>query len=142
MKLTQLIIFWLLLLAIIASADPIKIERDIRKIAAVEGVSPDLAVAIAKVESQLKPNKIGGLGEIGLFQLRPEFHNVTRDYKTNIRTAMRYLKQIEPVCRAKYGEAWVICYNLGPNYAKPIRFPKKFPYYIKVKREITTLAMN
>lgn len=38
------------------------------------GVDPNLAVAIAKTESRLNPAAVGTIGEIGIFQLRPEYY--------------------------------------------------------------------
>src|SRR4051812_34252311 len=93
--------------------EKLKIISLIRTIAEQEGVQPDLAVAIATVESELNSNKIGGLGEVGLFQLRPEYHNVKLgDVRGNIRTAMRYLRYLQMKCEPKYDKAWFICYNL------------------------------
>ncbi len=114
----------------------------IREIAEQEGVNPDLAVAIATVESELNSEKIGGLGEVGLFQLRPEFHKVKRgNVKANIRTAMRYLRYIQTKCEPKYDKAWFICYNLGPNYSR-LKYPKLFRYYVDVNRAMNHVAMG
>lgn len=38
------------------------------------GWERDYAVAVATCESGLDPNATGALGEVGLFQLRPEYH--------------------------------------------------------------------
>lgn len=37
------------------------------------GFDPNVALSVAMTESTLNPNAIGGIGEVGLFQLRPEF---------------------------------------------------------------------
>lgn len=109
------------------------VEREIKRVAKQNQFDPDLAVAIAKVESGLNQKAVGSKGEIGLYQLRPEFHaSNIRETKTNIKTAILYLKRIKAKCEPKFGDAWFICYNLGPNYAKPIRHPKLFPYYKRV----------
>lgn len=114
----------------IASAD---IAEVIRCTAAQEGVDPELALAIARVESGLNVGARGKLGEIGVYQLRPEFHRVRcGDYLSNVRTGIRYLRSIQVTCSRKYGQAWFICYNVGPNYGKQIRYPTKFPYYTRV----------
>lgn len=105
----------------------------IEKTAIKHGVCPKLAVAIAKTESGLNPYVIGDLGEIGLFQLRPEFHDVKLgNIRYNIEIAIRYLKYIESRCQSKYGEAWFICYNTGPNRSNLVQYPLEFPYYKKV----------
>lgn len=121
--------FFTLVTAEIAKAD---ISQIIRCTAKQEGVDPELALAIAKVESGLNVRARGKLGEIGVYQLRPEYHDV--DYgnvPSNVRVAIRYLRYIKERCQSKYGPAWFVCYNVGPN-AKLIRYPKKFPYYTKV----------
>ncbi len=111
------------------------LESVIRKTAVEECVDPDLAVAIAKVESGMNTKKIGGLGEIGVYQLRPEFHKVSKDVRENIRTAVRYMKELRETQTSKYGDAWFIAYNVGPNYPKEIKHPRKFKYYVRVMNE-------
>ncbi len=115
-----------------------KTEKTIRHLAAVHGVEPELAVAIAQVESGLNKNAVGSLGEVGLFQLRPEFHPVSAENEAaNIETAMKYLVSLRATC-SRYGDAYFICFNLGP--AKQIRFPHRFPYYQKVMNAKRQLA--
>ena len=98
------------------------------------GLDPDLAVAIAYTESSLNPNAIGDLGEIGLFQLRPEFHNVEKgNVSHNVNVAVKYLVKIKEICENKYGKAWFICFNTGP-YKKIKVEPTEFSYYKKVMR--------
>lgn len=94
------------------------------------GVDPHLALAIATVESNMNPDAIGGMGEVGLFQLRPEYHAVSRGAtRSNIRLAMKYLAQLKRQC-ARYGDAFFVCYNYGP--ARKLNHPRQFPYYRKV----------
>lgn len=120
-----------------AASERQDIIKMIRTSAVEHGIEPDLAVAIAVVESGLNPNAVGDAGEIGLFQLRPEYHRVKPgDVKNNIDVAMKYLGYLKSVCGPKYRDAWIICYNLGPNYPRDIQHPNRFPYYIKVKRKI------
>jgi len=146
-RLIHLVIFSILLLSLVASAgnqmvNRLEIETNIRYIAEAEGFDPDLAVAIAKVESNLNVRAIGQAGEVGVFQLHPTYHRISKHYRQNAITAIRYLKAIEPKCRSKYGDAWFICFNLGPHYPRHIKRPKQFSYYLKVKREINKLALN
>jgi soluble lytic murein transglycosylase-like protein len=108
-----------------------EIVTQIRVIALEHGVDPDLAVAIATVESRIEPNTVGLKGEIGLFQLRPEYHPVVKgDVLNNIRTAIRYLAELKVSC-ASYGEAYFVCYNYGPS--RKLNHPTLFPYYKRVK---------
>src|SRR6202011_4064092 len=44
----------------------------IRREAAKNGLPPDIADAVAAIESGYDPDAIGGVGEIGLMQVRPE----------------------------------------------------------------------
>lgn len=137
-----LLISWALLFFVLFSfdvAESSELEQTIRVIASQEGVDSDLAVAIAQVESGMNPNKVGAIGEVGLFQLRPEYHRIGT-VQQNIRTAMKYLNELKRYCGPTYGEAFFICYNVGPNYEKRILFPKKFPYYVKVMSQMNRIA--
>lgn len=114
-----------------------QIEREIVAAALKHGVNPDLALAIAEVESGLNPRAIGGLGEIGIFQLRPEYHDVRHgNARHNIDVAIRYLAKLKRLC-GSYGDAYFVCFNYGP--ARKLKAPKQFPYYGKVK---ATLKRN
>jgi len=109
-----------------------EVERIIRDKSTQYKMNPDLMVAIARTESGLNPKAVGGLGEIGVFQLRPEFHDVRRgDVEHNIETAIKYLAEIRRKWQPVYGDAWFIKFNLGPNY-RELNHPKLFPYYRKV----------
>jgi len=114
-------------------------KQEIKKLIIAEAikqqVDPVIALAVAKVESDFNPNAVGSVGEIGVYQLRPEFHDVKKgDVKHNVKVGVRYLKRMEAVCREKYKDAWYVCYNTGPNRTKPVRAPYEFPYTKKVKR--------
>lgn len=105
----------------------------IEQTAITEGIDPELAVAIAKTESQLRVNAVGSLGEVGLFQLRPEYHKIGNVHE-NIKTAIKYLAEIKRKYEPSHGDAWFIFYNLGLNYSKPIRYPRLFKYYVRVMK--------
>lgn len=119
------------------------IQRLIASKAIQHNLDPNLIVAIARTESGLNPNAVGAKGEIGVFQLRPEFHDVRNgDTEHNIEVAIKYLSEIRTKWEPTYGNAWFIKYNLGPNY-RQIKNPKLFPYYIKVMSNVNrTLADN
>lgn len=109
----------------------LEIERYIVQEAKRNGIDPSLALAIAEVESRFNPHAVGSIGEIGLFQLRPEFHPVVPGrVRHNIRVATQYLAQLKRQC-AHYGEAYFVCFNYGPS--RKLKYPQLFPYYSKVK---------
>jgi soluble lytic murein transglycosylase-like protein len=136
-------VYFLVIVAIIgtmASAKAETITNIIVKTAEREGVEPDLALAIANVESRMNPQAVGSLGEIGIFQLRPEYHNVHKgNVRGNIEVAIRYLAQLKTTC-AKYQDAYFVCYNYGQ--ARHLNHPRKFPYYKKVMRELSKLRQQ
>lgn len=106
-------------------------------------VDPTLAIAVATVESSLNADAIGALGEIGLFQLRPEYHDVRPGHsRHNVRVAIRYLKHIEARHADKYeGFTWISYFNRGP-YRAPLKHPELYPYYQKVKAEYDRLSIQ
>jgi len=101
------------------------IKQQIRVSAKKYGIDPQLALAIAAVESSFNPNARGKLGEIGLFQTMP---GTCKQPGTDC--ALRLLKTYKTACK-DLGDAWFICYNNGPH-RRP-KHPKLFPYYKKVK---------
>lgn len=98
-----------------------------------QGLDPQVALAIAQVESSLNPAAVGKAGEVGLFQLRPQFvegvaHNLLFDAKTNTRYGVKKLLYYREHCPTKNGFDWVQCYNAGLRNPK---YPQKLPYYKK-----------
>lgn len=130
-----LIFLYVLLFSILASVchaqSREEVELTIREMAHQNHIDEELALAIAEVESGMNPNAVGSLGELGVFQLRPEFHDVKPGaVLKNTATAMKYMARIQKAC-SHYGDAWFVCWNLGPNY-KRLKYPRLFPYYDKV----------
>lgn len=114
-----------------------QIKHEIQKTAIEHDINPVLALAIAKVESGFNRHKIGDVGEVGVFQLRPEFHKVKiGDTRHNIKVAIKYMVYVKKRCYNRYGEAWFICYNTGPNRKHIIKKPREFKYYKKVVEAI------
>jgi len=86
------------------------------------GLPPDLADAVARVESAFDPDAVGKVGEVGLMQVRPETANMLGyrgpvaglfEPETNIRYGVAYLSRSwqlasGDVCRAlmKYRAGW------------------------------------
>lgn len=133
----------LLLISSLAVTEPrSEIVNEIHVQAIEAGIDPDYAVAIATVESSLNPKAIGQLGEIGLFQLRPEFHDVRAgNHKHNIQVAISYLKEIKERWEPQVGNAWFVFFNCGP-YNPPRLFseyPRHTRYYKKVMHELNRI---
>ena len=97
--------------------------------ARAEGVKPDLAFRLVRVESAFRPRAVSPVGALGLTQLMPATANelqpgVTReqlfDRDTNLRLGFRYYRRL---LRAfDYDEkAALHAYNRGPGTVKRIR---------------------
>lgn len=113
----------------------------IMALAPVVGVDPSVALAVARVESSLDPQAIGQDGEIGLYQLMPQYvpgytEKQLRDPVVNIYIGLRRLKESKDTCVHRKGINYLVCYNYGPTNAKRIKYPSKFPYVRKVKAQM------
>jgi soluble lytic murein transglycosylase-like protein len=105
----------------------------------IYGIDPKVAIAVARYESSLNPNAIGKLGELGIFQLRPEFipkysKKELLNPAINIVIGIQRLKQIKETCVHKNGIDWLVCYNYGESNAKRVKYPSLFPYVKNVKK--------
>lgn len=103
------------------------------------GVDPNVAVAVAIEESRLKPNAVGELNEVGLFQLLPgSFPKYTEaqlaDPQMNIKLGVKYLAKAKQHCYHKDGINWLVCYNYGFENAKKVKHPSLFPYVKRVAK--------
>lgn len=106
--------------------------------ALAHNVDPDLLFAIAKVESGFKIHAVGTKGELGLFQLRPEFYGDPEDLldpSSAAETAAALLHEKLQRC-ASLGKAAFVCYNRGITGGRNLQFPKKTEYYRRVTRAI------
>ena len=103
----------------------------ITKEAICQHFDPEIAIAVATVESGLNQNAIGKAGEIGVFQILPRTAPGANlfDLKTNIYWGIRHLKYWQRVCPTVEGISFVNCYNSG--FRKP-RYPFLRPYVQKV----------
>ena len=89
----------------------------ITQAAQAQGVPVSLALAQAQHESGLDPNAIGLKGEIGLFQLRPEYFGQMGDLTDptiNANVALWYLYQQYQHTGNNWRDA-LIAYNEGPT---------------------------
>jgi hypothetical protein len=80
--------------------DRLPVARKIVEIAKSQGVDPALALAVALQESGLDQSKVGGVGEIGIMQVRPSTGKMLgfkeeelKQPDTNILAGVTYLRQ-------------------------------------------------
>lgn len=101
------------------------------------GIDPNMALAIATVESNLNPAAIGSLGEVGVFQLRPEFYlpNHKISIGEYIDIALDLMADKQAVCGK---ELLPSCWNIGVYKAKKLGVDKakKGPYNTKIRRAL------
>lgn len=78
-----------------------------------QGFDPNIALAVAKTESSFRPAVVGRAGEVGLYQIRPEFSSISRielfDPAKNAREGIKQLKYWQIRC----GNRYLACYNGG-----------------------------
>lgn len=131
---TAFILFWILFVPQVSRADREVVAAALLTASLETGVDHDLLQAIAVVESGRNPRAVGALGEVGLFQLRPEYFGAAAspDPAVNATAAAKYLARIRTRCERVYGRAWFVCFNTGPNRSVKLKEPKQFAYYKKV----------
>lgn len=118
-----------------------QIAASIYQYSAVYEIDPKLTAAIIMVESKFNPRARGSKGEIGLMQLRPQFHSKNNpkalyDPCFNIARGVKYLSALRDIFEDRYGPIkWTEFYNLGPN-----KRPKRFYYSDRVKKEYLALG--
>lgn len=125
----------------LAASEATEIREGIYQYAVAYGIEPRLLASVIAVESSFDPLATGAKGEIGLGQLRPEYHligvpdieqraRMLYQIDTNLSTAARYLRGLKTVFEPKYPKLkWVNFYNTGPNIK-----PKKFTYANRVTK--------
>lgn len=114
--------------------------------APAHGIDPLLAASVIKVESRFQPKAIGGLGEVGLFQIRPQFSKYSKtqllEIHTNLKAGLEMLSDFKQTCKHKVDNSYVICHNLGKSGAKKIRNPFGQTYYKKVNKNYLAYLEN
>lgn len=83
------------------------------------GQDPVELLAIAAIESSYNPRAIGALGEIGLFQLRPQFYNIKLgdSIEKQVKEAGKLLTEVKFKCKNKY----IQCWNMGITKTKKLK---------------------
>jgi Transglycosylase SLT domain len=98
------------------------------------GVQPEMALAIAFKESSLNPMAVGKLGEIGLFQMRPQMYPQIANALTprdQVHAALKLMAEKRRIC----GDALLpTCWNYGTVGMKRLTFPYHTVYAIEIRR--------
>lgn len=121
-----------------SSAD--QVQRVITEAALVYKLDPKLLAAIVQVESGGNPLATGDShGEVGLMQLHPKyFPTATYDIRINVFLGAEYLAKLQAMKRKKFGCAWFVAYNVGPN--RLLKYPELHSYVKKVAKIYPTVC--
>ena len=119
--------------AILAFSARYKVSADIATpiydVALQEGIDPDLAFRLVKVESQFSERAVSSAGAVGLTQIMPGTaryydRDTTRDHlmdpHTNLRIGFRYLRTLIEEYRGDV-EVALLVYNRGPLTVQSMR---------------------
>lgn len=105
---------------------------------------PSIALAVAKTESNFNVNAVGSKGEIGAFQIMPQF--VSPEVKkhlhktdVNVFVGIMKLKEAKDKCKHRVDLTWLTCYNVGITGANSIKDPYNFDYVKKVKKALANV---
>jgi hypothetical protein len=134
------VIIFLILLVVclgmcVARADMGEIESAAKAAGRQYNINPRLILAVIEVESRYQVDAVGAThGEIGLMQLRPEFHECASfDVQANVECGTRYLAELRAFCKEDCGRlGWVALYNTGPRKTAN----RNGDYYRKVMRAL------
>ena len=114
-----------------AEASPTRIEKAANLAGAINGIDPDLVMAIIEVESHFNPKAVGGKGERGLMQLRPQFFpDASFNIERNIFQGVAHLAVVRERCAHKQDLTWVTCFNGGTS--RYLKDPTANVYYQRV----------
>jgi soluble lytic murein transglycosylase-like protein len=106
----------------VSGSDSGDVADYVRSIARQYNVDSNLALAVAKTESNLQPNAVSPAGAVGVMQLMPDtaaslgISNIY-DTRENIDGGVRYLKQMLNTFNGDVVKA-VAAYNAGPAAVK------------------------
>lgn len=99
-------------------------------------VNPNVAIAVANVESDMNVSAVSKTGDIGLFQINS--HTTTLSKKLllvptlNVIIGLERLKEAQSRCRWKKNYMWTICFNRGIIGGNRVTYPLNDKYYKKV----------
>lgn len=104
-----------------SGTNALEVEKIVRSTALRHGVNPELALAVARTESNLSQDALSPVGAVGVMQLMPEtaqslgVRNI-HDLRDNIDGGVRYLKQMQMAFSDD--QLAVAAYNAGPGAIK------------------------
>jgi soluble lytic murein transglycosylase-like protein len=106
------------------SSNQLQIEQMVRAAALRHGVKPELALAVARTESNLSQDAVSPVGAIGVMQLMPDTAQAlgvrdSYDIRENIDGGVRYLKQMLGTFQDE--RLAVAAYNAGPEAVRQYR---------------------
>lgn len=118
---------------IVDASERDRIAAAIVKYSDYYGVDSNLVASIVDIESGYNPNAVGSShGEIGLMQLRPEFHECASfNIEKNIACGTRYLSKVRRIKEAEWGCYWPVAFNYGPYSV--IKRPQNTGYWSKLE---------
>jgi hypothetical protein len=101
------------------------------------GVDSDLAIKLAKIESNFNPKAMSKTKDGGLFQLNTRYHkfhnpNWIFDIEINSHRAMKTLANLKTKCNLKFKNHFVLCYNMGTRGASKLKNPNNQTYIKKL----------
>ncbi len=100
------------------------------------GIDPNVALAIATVESGINQFAIGSKGEVGVFQLRPEFYlKGNETIIVYVNKALDLMAEKQTACGK---DLLPTCWNVGITKGKQLGLTKALngPYNKKVRRAL------
>ncbi len=103
----------------------------------LNGIDPNLAFQMARVESNMNPNAVSRTQDGGLYQLNRnsyKFHNEQWRFnpEINIALALNTISKLKEKCAHKSYNSYILCYNMGIYGASKIKKPFMQTYYKKM----------
>lgn len=100
---------------------------------------PALSLAVVRQETNFNNNVVGDVGEIGLFQVRPEYvsnysKKELQNPEINIKVGIMLLKDAKKRCKHQRNLEWLVCYNAGIVGGSKYKYPSKAEYVIRVNK--------
>lgn len=110
------------------------------------GLDPIFVLAVIQTESKWNPNAIGGVGEIGLMQIRPETaewmadrlnvrwrgKHMLRNPVTNVTLGLAYMNYLRTTM-GRSSMKYISAYNMGPKAVKRLLAQKIKPQEYRAK---------